>query len=154
MGGSSSSGLNPHLPLLFKQKDTYSTFIYNWLWKNEGFKKNNLGKIIWVPSVHSQTPLENKCFQVLLGVKDEVSLMAWANKFYTLGISTATLRLPPCPRAISTCGASAAPGRCLANIHIPPGPMPLGTWIASRANFRSTCCSLGELVSCLWVDVV
>lgn len=50
---------------------------------------------------------------MLLGVTDEVSLMAWANTFYTLGFTTATLRLPRClgqTRAISARGGSVAPG--------------------------------------------
>lgn len=110
--------------------------------KKEGFKKNNPSKIIWVQSVYSQIPLENKCFQVLLGVKDEVSLMAWANKFYTPGFPTAALQLPPClrqPRAISTGGGSATPGlEVLGNCPIPPGPMPLGTWTAAEQTSDQT----------------
>lgn len=86
---------------------------------------------------------------MLLGVKDEVSLMAWANKFYTLGFTTATLRLPPClrqPRATSTCAGSAAPGpEVLGNRSHPTRTNAFGHLESSRANFRPTCCALRNL---------
>lgn len=95
---------------------------------------------------------------MLLGVKDEVSLMAWANKFYTLGFTTATLRLPPClrqTRAIPTWSGSAAPGaEVLGKSSHPTRTSAFGHLDSQQSKLSSICCSLGEFVSCLWVDVV
>lgn len=60
--------------------------------------------ITQVHSAHSQISLENKCFEALLGVKAELSLMAWANKSYTLGFPTVT---PSVPQADGRWGSTA-----------------------------------------------
>ncbi|KAI1242740.1 hypothetical protein IHE44_0000283 [Lamprotornis superbus] len=55
---------------------------------------DNLSRFWEASTLHSnkKKPKNEATCDIL--VKDEVSLMAWANKFYTLGFTTATLQLP------------------------------------------------------------